>query len=97
MHLPIYAHFELVIKSHKIVFCSPDSYFHEAAACAVQLRECEMFVLTFNDHYIMFNDIIYYLVMFHVATACTGASLFCFNFSYKVMVFMQQSFDNFEK
>ena len=45
----------------------------------------------------MFNDIIYYLVMFHVATACTGASLFCFNFSYKVMVFMQQSFDNFEK
>ena len=47
----------------------------------------------------MFYDISYYWVMFHVATACPGASVstLCFNFWYKAMVFMQQSFDNFEK
>ena len=49
----------------------------------------------------MFYDISYYLVMFHVVTACAGAgasvSRFCFNFWYKVMVFMLKSFDNFER
>ena len=48
--LPICALFELLIKIHKIKFSSPDSTSHAATACAVQLQECEMYVLTYYNY-----------------------------------------------